>query len=203
MSRHRFGIKGGLHLTQRQAPGLGEGSTWLPGCGVRSELHLVPQVCGIWGGFQDGDLPQRPAHQPPGSSTGTTRVPRSPAHTRLVRAHGTAPPKQQTTLPASFRCATDEKCAKEHLRPSAQTPADPGAHPRVRPSPRRGSGGRGFVRSPAGLPAGRTAPSPSPSPTPAPGAGSAALALRNMEHVARCSVPGRLPRRGSRPATRS
>lgn len=112
-----------------------------------------------------------------------------------------APPKQQTTLPASFRCAIDEKCAKEHLRPSAQTLADPGAHPRVRPSPRRGSGGRGFVRSPAGLPAGRTAPSP--SPTPAPGAGSAALALRNMEHVARCSVPGRLPRRGSRPATRS
>lgn len=85
----------------------------------------------------------------------------------------------------------DEKRAKAHLQPSAETLAGVGAHPLVCPSLPRGS-----VRSPDRLPAGRART----HARTAPGAGSATLALRNLEHVAaaqplvvcRSAVPARL-----------
>lgn len=159
------------------AAGLGESSTWLPGCGikegnarlpgcgVRSGLQLVPQVCAIWGGFQDGDLPEA---RPP-ATRHRQGAPQLGTHPPGPGARN-CPPEAADHLPVSFRCAIDEKCAKAHLRPSARTLTDPGAHPRARPSLRRGSGGRAWfceiTRRPS--PAGHTAPAPSPSPTPVP-----------------------------------
>lgn len=69
-----------------------------------------------------------PSTRAPGTGTHSRRVPCTPcgsAHTRLVGTPGTAASKQQTSWPAFFRCALDQKRAREvHLRPSDETLED-------------------------------------------------------------------------------
>lgn len=204
-------IRGGLRLAPglqnsgRAAPTsqnceIRRGICWLRGFGIRGGHRLVPGLRNEAKGSRMVTFPRGPSTSVSGASTGSRKAPRSPcgaAHTCLTPAPGTAQPRSSRPFGRSLSGALRTRNAER--RTSGPQPRSWRVHPACTPiSPTR----RPKLCEVTRLPPRRLRPARSRART-APGACPAALALRGLEHVARCSAAPCLPRHRSRPAPRS